>query len=350
MKFINHIEPVTPRRAVGCVADVYAEVRHDFGRVVEPMVMFSPDERLLAAAWATVRESLMAGQVPRARKEAVAAAVAAGLRCPWCVDAHTTLLYATGASDTAAAIAADKELSADDPNAPLVAWAAGTGQLSRQEVPFGAAEEAEYIGTALAFHFIARVVLVLLDETFLPGGRRTQALLRRAGGLAFGRKARADRPSGLSTQRLTSRALPHELRWAASSLPLATAIAALDHHLETSAHLTEPSRQLVRRVVDSWRGDPMPLSSGWTTEHTAQLPADLRAATRLALLTSLAPHQVTGADVAAARPALATDAALVNALAWAAWAAARRIGNGITQPAIEQPNPNGQHHGTGWGG
>ncbi|KAA1250766.1 hypothetical protein F0Q45_08030 [Mycobacterium simiae] len=325
MRFINHIEPVAARRASGVVADVYAEVRHDFGRVVEPLVMFSPDEQLLAAAWATVRETLLAGQVPRGNKEAVAAAVAASLRCPWCVDAHTTMLYATGARDTAAAILANKELSPDDPNAPIVAWAAGTGGPSRLETPFGSDQAAEYIGTALAFHFIARVVLVLLDETFLPGGQRAQSLLRRAGGMAFARKVRADRPSGVSTQRLASRSLPPELQWAASCPPMAVAVAALDHHLDASSPLPEPSRRVIRRAVDSWLGEPTPLSSSWTTEHTADLPAELRAPTRLALLTGLAPHQVTDADVAAAKPLLATDADLVNALAWAAWMAARSI-------------------------
>ena len=76
----------------------------------------------------------------------------------------------------------------------------------------------------------------------------------------------------------------------------------------------------------------MPISSAWTDEHTDSLPEELRAATRLALLTSLAPHQITDADVAAARPLLATDASFVSALAWAAWTAARRVGAWITRP------------------
>ena len=76
----------------------------------------------------------------------------------------------------------------------------------------------------------------------------------------------------------------------------------------------------------------MPIGSSWTDEHTRRLPEELRAATRLALLTSLAPHQVTDADVVAARPLLATDASFVSALAWAAWTAARRVGAWITRP------------------
>lgn len=121
MKFVNHIEPVAPRRAGGAVAEVYAEARREFGRLPEPLAMLSPDEGLLTAGWATLRETLLVGQVPRGRKEAVAAAVAASLRCPWCVDAHTTMLYAAGQTDTAAAILAGTAPAAGDPNAPYVA-------------------------------------------------------------------------------------------------------------------------------------------------------------------------------------------------------------------------------------
>lgn len=78
----------------------------------------------------------------------------------------------------------------------------------------------------------------------------------------------------------------------------------------------------------------MPISSTWTDEHTDILPEEQRAATRLALSTSLAPHQITDADVAAARTVLATDASFVSALAWAAWTAARRVGAWMTRPTL----------------
>lgn len=185
---------------------------------------------------------------------------------------------------------------------------------------------------------------MLLDETFLPGGPRAQQLMRRAGGLVFARKVRAEHRPGRSTRRLEPRTLPDDLAWATPSEPIATAFAALSHHLDTAPHLPPPTRQVVRRVVGSWHGEPMPMSSRWTNEHTAELPADLHAPTRLALLTGLAPHQVTDDDVAAARSLLDTDAALVGALAWAAFTAARRIGTWIGAAAegqVSRQNPTG---------
>ena len=332
MKFINHIQPVEPRQARGVVADVYDEARREFGRLPEPVSMLSPNEELLAAWWATLRETLIAGNAPRARKEAVAAAVAVTQRCPWCIDAHTTMMYAAGESKTATAILADTRLSDSDPNAPYVAWARGTAAPGGPAAPFGPDVAVEYVGTAMIFHFVTRLVLVLLDETFLPGGPRAQSLARRAAGLAFARKVRASHRSGLATGRLSPRPLPEDLGWAAAYAPVAASFAALTGCLEESQHLPEASRDVVRRVIAEWQGEPMPMSSSWTAEYTDALPDELRAATRLALLTSLAPHQVTDDDVAAARPLLTTDSSLVIALAWASWAAARRVAGWTTRP------------------
>ena len=341
MKFVNHIQPVEPRQARGAVADIYAEARREFGRLPEPVSMLSPNEDLLAAWWATLRETVLAGQAPRARKEAVAAAVAATQRCPWCIDAHTTMLYAAGESDTAAAILADKKLSDADPNAPYVAWARGTATPGGPAAPFGPELAVEYIGTATIFHFVTRLVLVLLDETFLPGGPRAQSLMRRAAGVAFARKVRATYRPGLAAERLAERRLPEDLGWAAASTPMATSFAALSSCLEESEHLPEPTRAVVRNAIRAWRGEQQPISSSWADEHTRGLPGELRPATRLALLTGLAPHQVTDADVAAARPVLSTDAALVTALAWAAWTTARHIGQWISRPAESATRSSG---------
>jgi AhpD family alkylhydroperoxidase len=332
MKYINYIEPVRPREARGVVADIYAEARREFGRLPEPVSMLSPDEDLVAAWWATLRETMIAGHVSRGRKEAVAAAVAATQRCPWCIDAHTTMLYAAGESDTAAAILAGQEVSDKDSNGPFVAWARGTAAPGGVAAPFEPEDAVEYIGTAMIFHFVTRLVLVLLDETFLPGGPRAQSLMRRAAGIAFARKVRAEHRQGLATERLSQYPLPDDLVWAAASPPVATSLAALTGCLDKAQHLPEKGRAVVRRAITPWQGEPMPISRTWTDEHTDSLREELRAATRLALLTSLAPHQITDADVAAARPLLATDASFVSALAWAAWTAARHVGAWITRP------------------
>ena len=52
---IKFIHPVEPSEAKGLVADVYAQIKRDFGRVAEPFMMHSPSPNLLAGAWMACR-------------------------------------------------------------------------------------------------------------------------------------------------------------------------------------------------------------------------------------------------------------------------------------------------------
>lgn len=337
MKYINHIEPVEPRKAQHLVAEVYAEARSEMGRLPEPVIMLSPNPELMAAGWAALYETLLGGTAPRARKETVAAAVASSMRCPWCIDAHTTMLYAAGQSATAATILAGTDSTEAGDNGPYVEWARGTTASGGPPAPFGPEHAAEYIGTAVQFHFLIRLILVLLDETFLPGGPRAHNLLRRAAGRAFARNVRASHQPGLAAHRLPLRQLPDDLAWAAASPPVAAAFAAIADCLDQPEVLPEAVRDVVTDAVQTWHGDTQPMSSSWTTQHTDHLPEHLRPVTRLALLTALAPHQVTSADIDAARPQLPNDTALVTTLSWAAWIAARRVAGWITRPVTKAP-------------
>ena len=88
-----------PPRGDGLVAEVYRQVRRDFGALVEPITVHAPVPTLLAAAWCVNRETLLVGRVRRELKEAVATVVSQLNRCPYCVDAHTAALDALGERD-----------------------------------------------------------------------------------------------------------------------------------------------------------------------------------------------------------------------------------------------------------
>ncbi len=128
MKYVKHVTPVLPRQARGITSIIYREAAHEMGRLPEPVAVFSPHLDLLTATWATLRESLVVGSAPRGLKEAVAATVAADLRCPWCVDAHTTMLYATGHAAAAESLLESPMRTADDPAAVYI--------LDQSSVPF----------------------------------------------------------------------------------------------------------------------------------------------------------------------------------------------------------------------
>ncbi len=93
---VKYIWPVRPSSSDDVVAAVYRQIRRDFGVLREPLTLHSPHPRLLAGAWAAFRETVLVGQVPRERKEAVAAVISDLNRCPYCVDAHTMMLDAAG--------------------------------------------------------------------------------------------------------------------------------------------------------------------------------------------------------------------------------------------------------------
>ena len=107
MPEIRYLQPVSPAAATGLVAEVYAQARREFG-LLPPIPLHSPVPRLLAGAWCVLRETLVAGQVARPVKEALAAEISRLNRCPYCIDAHTLMLEAAGERDAAQALAGRK--------------------------------------------------------------------------------------------------------------------------------------------------------------------------------------------------------------------------------------------------
>ncbi|WP_406334279.1 carboxymuconolactone decarboxylase family protein [Streptomyces sp. NBC_00203] len=132
----RYTTPPPPKSATGRTADVYAQLTDDFG-IDRPstFVVLSSAPELLTATWALMRESLIAGEGDRTGKELAALGVSEANRCPFCVDAHTMLLHATGDHALAETVArgmtpADAEHARllaflDDPG-PGPDWARGT--------------------------------------------------------------------------------------------------------------------------------------------------------------------------------------------------------------------------------
>ena len=82
-------------------------------------------------------------------------------------------------------------------------------------------------------------------------------------------------------------------------------------------------RELVLARLATWRGEDTGMSTAWCEELIAGLPPGDAAAGRLALLTALASYQVDADVVEEFRRHHRGDAVLVDAVAWASFAAAR---------------------------
>ncbi|MEV0178812.1 carboxymuconolactone decarboxylase family protein [Streptomyces sp. NPDC050625] len=312
-------QPPPPRSATGRVAEVYAQLALEFG-IDKPVtfVVLSSAPELLAPAWALLRESLIAGPGSRTGKELAALGVSLANRCPFCVDAHTVLLHATGDHALAEQLARGRTPENEE-HARVLDW----GQRSRvpgadlEPFPFPREHAPAYLGTALAFHFINRIVSALLTENLLPAGAQRLRPVRSLAGRTMARTVRRTARPGAALPLLDDPGPGPD--WAAGTA-VGPAYSALRTAAAAGAGLLDAEdRALVRDTVRAWDGShPSP---AWPAlPDRAERPA-----ARLALLAALAPYRVTGEDVAAWRRPEHTDHCLVHLVAYGAFAAVDRI-------------------------
>ena len=329
----RYVVPVRPRHATGLVRQVYQQVSRDFGAVVEPFALHSPAPALLAGMWCVCRETLLVGRVPRELKEAVAATVSQVNQCQYCVDAHATMLHASSRHDLAASLTAPGQVNnpaGDDRASQVITWARATrnpGSPILTAAPFMGRDSAEFIGTAVAFHYINRMMTVLGSTSPLPAGV-PRGVASRAGGWWYARAVRRPKRPGESLALLPEAELPSELGWAAPSAAVAGAFARFSAVVtEAGKRVLDGSvRSLVRARVQAWNGEDPPLSRAWIDEALAGVAEAFRPAARVALLAALAPHQLDESVIARFRAGEPGDETLVAVLAWSSALVATQIG------------------------
>ena len=328
---VRYVTPVPVGAADGLVASVYAQVADEMKIVVPPVLLHSPAPPVLAAYWMLMREPLMAtGAVGRLAKEAVAAAVSVANICPYCVDMHSMGMYDLSTEHDAEAIVSDRVHDiVDPPTREVAAWARTAHEAGARQ-PFPAAHAPELVGVAVAFHYLSRMVNVFLPNFLLPPRLSPGVRRRFKHGLSRVLAPTLRRPyaPGRSLPLLPSAPLPAEAGWALGNPGVEAAVARSYAAFEAAGARALPPavRDLVCRRLDGWRGEETGLSRQWCEDLITELPVGQRAAGRLALLTALASYQVDEEVVAEFRRAEAADATLVEAVAWASFAAARQVG------------------------
>ncbi len=296
--------PISVRDAQGEVAAIYAQLRRDLGSVAEPVALHAPLPDLLGGAWAILRETLLAGQV---------ALEAAG-------HPQARLAIADGQVETMV----DPSLRA------IVAWAA---QPLLELPPVAPDAAPELIGTAVTFHYLNRMVNVLV-ESFLPQARWARRTVAAALPWLLRPLARRSYAAGESLRWVRAADLPSDLSWARRSPTIAHAFAGfaavVDQHSQRA--LPASARAIICEHLAVWDGAAPPLSRSWVEQAVAGLGEPEAAATRLGLLAAMASYQIDEGVVAAYRRHYPGDASLVAALAWASFAAARRVAAATAVP------------------
>ncbi len=329
---IRYVEDVSPARASGVVAEIYEQIRRDFGAVPDPFRLHSASPRLLGGVWAVCRETLLAGRAPRYLSELVATVVSQLNACPYCVDAHATMLRAGGRSALAGSLlAGGAGDDLDDEARGLAAWAAATrspGTAVLADPPFDASLAPELVGTAVAFHYINRMVTVLAPGSPFPGPRAARPLTTQVAPWLFKRALRRPKQAGESLRFLEQAALPEDMGWAKGCPPVASAFAGFMAAIEDEARevVGPGARAVLEARVGAWRGEEQERGRGWVKTAIAGLSEPEAATARLALLCALAPHQVDDTVLAAYRDHEPSDRRLLALLSWSSAQAARRVG------------------------
>ena len=307
------------------VEAIYDQIREDFGVVAEPFALHAPDRDLLAGAWAACRESVIAGRAPRHHMEAVAAAVSEANECPYCVDAHQMMLRASG-GDSPAPDGEDADL------APLREWARASvsaDTAARQRPPFASHLAPEYIGTAVCFHYVNRMVTVMLDPSPFPGPRALHGLFSRLGARRLASTVQRPKRPGASLPFLADTTPRSGLEWAAESPTVTAAFSGFQTAADAAGErsLDAEVRERVQERIHSWNGEAVGLGRGWLGDELTGLDGRQGDEARLALLTALAPHQVAEDVISAYRDWHPDERDLIGAMAWSASTASTRIGS-----------------------
>jgi AhpD family alkylhydroperoxidase len=340
-QYIKYVTAVEVKSAQGLVARTYSQMKSDPGVLAEPFTLHSPVPALLAGVWGIFRESLLTGQVRRGVKEAVAAVVSEQNRCLWCVDAHSIALYATGDRQAVQAILqqhGDEQL--DTQMQAAIRWASATRTPTAAIIttpPFSAQVAPEMLGVAVTFHYLNRLVSIVLAETNLPRTLWLKQAIKRALGWLYAGVARQLYPPGRSLDLLPEAPLPGDLAWAAGVPSIAGAFARFAAQVEAVGKrvLAPDVRTFVQQQVHVWAGDDPGLSRQWVERALEGVTGEPRAASRLALLAALAPYQMDDEVIQGFRTYHPGDDELLGALAWASFTAARRIGGWLYAPSLQ---------------
>jgi AhpD family alkylhydroperoxidase len=331
---LQYLVPIKPSRANGLVAKVYSQIKQDFGRIVEPFTLHSPIPSILAGAWMAARESELVGHAPRSVKEAIAASVSKLNQCPYCVDAHTIMIRATGEKRTAKLIAKEQyDEIRPDQTKKIVKWALSTLSPKSKLInmpPFTKELAAELIGTAVFYHYINPLATIFLGNSPLPipfFKSQMKPIVSRL----FKKAVNSPKLPGDSLALLPAAKLPEDLSWAKESYNVSEAYARFAEAFSKLEKTVIPkqTQQIVNQYLDNWPGETQKFGTERLEEITFHLKPEFKIATSIALMTIFSPYKITQKIIKEFRNFFPLQEQLLGIAAWASFTRARKIGQNL---------------------
>lgn len=336
---IRYVEKPDLRRMDTLAAQVSRQMVQEF-QLAPPLTLHHSLPRVMAGLWAVTREAYIAGHAGRSLREVVASEVSKTNQCPYCVDVHTAMLHGLGNGAMAQAIAYDRG-DMDGLSRNVVNWATASlspGDDTLLHPPFTANDAPKFIGTALLFHYLNRMVHLFLPASPLPLPS-SFAWLKRNVGIVFGRTVGskiATLSAGSDAFPLAGEtaALPPEFSWALTDERIAAAFSLFSKVIEEagSFYVDVKVRELLLNRIEQWQGEQPRLGRAWLEESVAGQDETQKPAARLALLTAFASYQVGDSDIAAFREQTRSDAALIALTSWASFQAMKSVSAWLHAP------------------
>lgn len=322
---VRFINPPKPSKSTGPSAAIYKQMRRDF-MVASPFVLHGSVPDLLAAAWTMVRETLFCGEASRGEKEIVAWAISDANQCPFCVGAHHAAVRASGATDAA-----------------LEAWARSTN--TSNVMPLPVSENAvEFYGTAIAFHYLNRMVCVFLPDKMMPMPDMMDGMTNRMASIMMGgmiKKGQQNQPGDSAAIRPDyDDSLAWSPTWAEAQPHIRDGLRAWSGLIEGAAmqHLDATLLAQLGEAIDGWHGNTVQSKVNVEAKIDAAVQSTSNpTAAQLALSTAMRPWEVNAEMVQAAQAGGLSDDEVLVLVSWAAQRAARRVGAWIAQPASTTP-------------
>jgi DNA-directed RNA polymerase specialized sigma24 family protein len=130
--------------------------------------------------------------------------------------------------------------------------------------PFDGELAPELIGTAVAFHYINRMVTILASPSPFPGPRALRPLTTRIVPRLFARAVKRPKQAGDSLRFLEQAELPADMDWAKGRPPVTAAFAGFIAAIEEESHdaIGPDARAVVQARVGAWSGEEQALSRG----------------------------------------------------------------------------------------
>jgi hypothetical protein len=201
--------------------------------------------------------------------------------------------------------------------------------------PFTFDEAPEIIGTAIYYHYVNKMVSVLLNETPLPTKASSlKPFMKAIAALKFSTALKRHKKAGESLKFIDSFNLDKDLFWASENQRIAVTFTAHKKIVEKLAEKYVPTevQTIVIKTIEEWKGEDPGISRGWVEKYISNLHETFKPVARLSLLTAISPYQIDDETINSYKQFNPEDEALLSTLSWASFVTAIRIGKWLGKP------------------